>query len=406
MKTTPDQKPRGIVLPATLCVILILAIILAAFNSLVNNRNAAVVRSQEWNQAIPVVESGIEEALTQLHYAGTNSSRLTSNNWSYGLDGSYHKSRTNADGTYYAVSLLPVANPVIISTGWVQVMGLSGTVNRRVKVVTTPQLPNGGGLNAKGSITTDKMTINSFNSATAPGGQYSAAVAQSNALVLTDGTGAGIISLGGTVDGSANTGPGGTVSGGSVTGTVSSDANVQFNDPSAPFTYGTGTTPTSGTYAGSSVNYLLVSGNYNMPSLSLTGSSEMAVTGNCTLYVSGGLSTAGNGEIYIAPGASLTVYVNGTISITGNGIVNSTMLATDCTIFGMPGCTTAKIAGNGNFIGTLYAPDADIKVAGNGDVIGALTGDTITFNGNGSFHYDQATMPAITNYVVASWNEF
>ena len=99
MKTTPLQQPRGIVLPVTLGVILILAIILASYNSLVNNRNSAVVRSQEWNQAMPVLEGGIEEALTQLHYAGTNSALLTSNYWTYGLDGLYHKTRTNADGT-------------------------------------------------------------------------------------------------------------------------------------------------------------------------------------------------------------------------------------------------------------------------------------------------------------------
>jgi hypothetical protein len=406
MKTTPLQKPRAIVLPVTLCVILVLAIILAAYNTLVNNRNSAVVRSQQWNQAIPVVESGIEEALTQLHYAGTNSALLTSNSWTYGLDGLYHKARTNADGTYYAVSIQPLTNPIIISTGWVQVMGISGTINRRVKVVTTPQRPNGGGLNAKNGITTDKMTIDSFDSSTAPGGLYSAAVAQSNALILTDGTSAGIVSVGGTVDGSVNTGPGGTVSGGTVTGTISSDANVQFNDKSAPFTYGAGTTPSGGTYKGTNVTYMLVSGNYNMSSLSLSGQNEMAVTGNCVLYVNGGLSTAGQGEIYIAQGASLTVYVNGTISMTGNGIVNASEYANECTIFGMPGCTTVKLAGNGDFIGTVYAPDADITVTGNGNVIGALTGNSITFKGNGSFHYDQATLPAITNYAVASWNEF
>ena len=188
MKTKLSQKPRAIVLPATLCVILILAIILAAYNTLVNNRNSAVVRSQQWNQAIPVVESGIEEALTQLHYAGTNSSLLTSNNWTFGLDSLYHKTRTNADGTYYSVSIQPLTNPVILSTGWVQVMGISGTINRRVKVIATPQRPNGGGLSAKQGISTGKSTIDSFDSSTAPGGLYSPAVAQSNALVLTDGT--------------------------------------------------------------------------------------------------------------------------------------------------------------------------------------------------------------------------
>ena len=286
-------------------------------------------------------------------------------------------------------------------------MGISGTVNRRVKVVTTPQPPTQGGMSAKGPISIGKATINSFDSATAPGGLYSPSVAQSNVTVLTDSDASPAISIGnGAIDGSATTGPTGAVSLTQVTGSVGNDANVQFNDVSAPFTYGIGTIPSGGTYQGSGVTYLLVSGNYNMPSLSLTGNSEMAVVGNCTLYVNGGVSTTGNGTIYIAPGANLTMYVNGTISITGNGIVNASQYANDCTVYGMPGCTTVKLAGNGNFIGTVYSPDADDTVSGNGDVIGSMSGNSITFSGNGSFHYDQQLTGISTNYVVKSWNEF
>ena len=202
------------------------------------------------------------------------------------------------------------------------------------------------------------------------------------------------------------TGPGGTVSGGTVTGSVSSDANVQFNDVPPPFTYGTGTTPSGGTYKGTNATFLLVSGNYNMSGLSLSGQNEMVVTGTCVLYLNGGLSTAGQAEIYVAPGAYLSVYVNGAISLTGGGIVNASQYANELGIFGMSGCTSVKLAGNGDFIGTVYAPDADITVTGNGNVIGALTGNSISFKGNGSFHYDQATLPAITNYAVFTWNEF
>jgi hypothetical protein len=153
MKTTPAPKlkMRGIVLPLALCIVVILSIIIVAFCSLTNNRNAAVERSQCWNQAIPVLESGIEEALTQIHYSGMNSSLLTSNGWTYGADGLYHKSRTLSDGSYYNVSIQPVTAPVILSTGYVPVLTISSGnttnyVSRRVKAIAqnTPAAGPGG----------------------------------------------------------------------------------------------------------------------------------------------------------------------------------------------------------------------------------------------------------------------
>src|SRR5258708_3961920 len=152
MKIKVYHQPRGIVLPVTLCVTLILAIVLTAFVSLVHNRNTAVARSQSWNQAIPVLESGIEEALTQLHYAGTNSLLLASNNWSYGADGLYHKSRVLSDGTSFNTSIQVASNPIIVSTGFVQVISTFTNVSRRVKVVTKKQPPTPGGINAKDFI--------------------------------------------------------------------------------------------------------------------------------------------------------------------------------------------------------------------------------------------------------------
>ena len=286
MKIKISRKPRGIVLAVTIGMILIIAIILTAYISLVNNQNFSVGRSQGWNECIPVLESGIEEGLTQLYFAGTNTQLLTSNNWTYGADGLFHKARTNSDGSYYTASIQVASNPVIISTGFVQVAGISTNVSRRVKVVTEKPGISPGGMNARGQITLGPGSlINSFNSANplySSNGLYVASLAESNSMVLTDASGTGIISTGGVIDGSANTGPTGTVSG-TVTGTVNNDANVQFNDPPAPFTYGTGTVPSAGTYQGSAVTYLLSGGNYNTssssPSISLSGGGEMVVTG-------------------------------------------------------------------------------------------------------------------------------
>ena len=427
-----QQPERGIVLAVTLATVAILAIIIASYLTLANQVNSSVSRSQSWNQAIPVLESGLEEALTQLHFAGTNSLLLTQNSWTYGLDGLYHKTRTFSDGTYFNVSIQPAVNPVIISTGYVAVMSASSStvtnyISRRVKVITQKQAPTPGGINAKGTISMNgNGSLDSFNSADpnySTGGLYDPAKREANGLALTDSSAAGAVSVGnGTIYGSVATGPTGTAStgaNGSVgdlayvasnsgieAGHDANNANVQFNDVTAPFPFNKGVTPLSGTVLGTNYTSYLATGSYSMTSISMSSKESMAIIGNAVLYVNGSVSLSGQAYIYIAPGCSLTMYVNGSVSIGGNGIANGTSQASQCTIYGMPGCTSMDMAGNGGFIGTVYAPEADLSFHGNADSTGAFSANTVTIGGNGSIHYDEALGNTGKSYVVISWNEF
>ena len=434
MKITPSKQSRrrGIVLVTTLATVLVLAIIIASYLTLSTQVSNSVSRSQAWNQAVPVLESGIEEALTQLHYAGTNSLLLVGNNWTYGLDGAYHKTRIFSDGTFFNVSILPSTNPIIMSTGYVAVMKNSSAtvtnyVSRRVKVVTTRQGVTPGGLNAKGTINLVGTTLlDSYDSSDpkySSNGMYVASMHKDNGLALTDSSAAGAISLGnGVIYGSVVTGPTGTISTGpngavgdssyvaSYSGIQGghdlTDANVQFNDVAAPFPYGTGTPPLPGIVGITNYSYALLSGNYNMSSISMSGSQSMAIIGNVVLYVNGSVSLGGQSFIYIAPNGSLTMYINGNADIGGNGIVNGTGLPSQCTLYGMPGCTTFNIHGNGSFSGTVDAPDAAFSFVGNADAFGSFTGSSISMSGGASVHYDEALVNNSKNYVVISWNEF
>jgi hypothetical protein len=427
MKLSNPQPPRsrGIVLAATLATILILAIIIASYLTLANQVNSSVARSQAWNQAIPVLESGIEEALTQLHIAGTNSLQLTGNKWTYGLDGQYHKTRVFND-----VSILETKQPVITSTGYVAVMQNSSStvtnyISRRVKVVTKKQANTPGGLNAKTTISLVGTTLfDSYDSSDpnySSNGMYVASMRKSDALALTDSGAAGAISVGnGTIYGSVATGPTGTVSTG-ANGSVGdtswagpgiqpghdlNNANVQFNDVAAPFPFNKGVNPTFGAVLGTNYTSFLMTGNYSMNSISMSGSQSMGVYGNAVLYVNGSVDIKGQAFIYIAPGASLTLYINGNASFAGNGIVNGTGLPSQCTLYGMPGCTSFSISGNGIFSGTVDAPDAALSYSGNADAFGSFTGSSISMVGGASLHYDEALANNGNNYVVMSWNEF
>src|SRR5689334_11329184 len=118
MKISKSKRggSAGIALATVLVLTVILGIGAASFGYLVFNQYRSVNRSQAWNDAMPIAESGVEEALTQLFYTGTNS---PGNGWTLGVDGLYHKKRVVAsDGSYYTVSVLLSNKPVIVSAGY------------------------------------------------------------------------------------------------------------------------------------------------------------------------------------------------------------------------------------------------------------------------------------------------
>jgi hypothetical protein len=53
------------------------------------------------------------------------------------------------------------------------------------------------------------------------------------------------------------------------------------------------------------------------------------------------------------------------------------------------GTGTVQLSGNGVRYAVVDAPNAAITVSGNGDFYGAVLGHTITYSGNGKFHFDK-----------------
>src|SRR6185437_6389773 len=86
------------------------------------NRFQMTVRSSDWNAAIPVLEAGVEEALTHMT---RDTNQPTANNWTTttikGIS-AYTKTRTFPDGSYYNVYIVNYAsnNPSIYSQGFVR----------------------------------------------------------------------------------------------------------------------------------------------------------------------------------------------------------------------------------------------------------------------------------------------
>ena len=447
--TTRGKRHQGSVLLIALLSAWVIGIALVSYLTLVANQNRRTYHSLTWSTCIPVLEAGIEEALTQIHFQGIDN--LGANQWSFNAgDQLYHKTRqVNIDGSYFDVGIQPSDPPVIVSTGYVlapagtgapmggetafgMILGtVSGSptfVSRTVRVTTIRQGSSPGGINAKGHIVfSGGAYFDSFDSSDPNGssnGKYDLAKRKANAKAVTNlGTGAAINVGGGTIFGSVSTGPDGivTVGSGSVgdlawgasnkgiqQGHERNDANLQFDDVEPPFLYGSGSTPVAGLGLIDGLlatnTWLLGSGNYQLGSVNISGGRTMLVTGNATLYVNGNFSTSGSGGVYIAPGASLKLYIAGTGSFSGNGIVNQTGMARSLSIFGLNSSQSFAYSGTSEFIGTVYAPHADFKFSGSSGAFGAFTGQTVTISGGAHIAYDE-DLKNTGEYVMASWNE-
>ena len=419
MKIIKNTRPRGSVLLISLVMVTIILISLASYLTLVSNESQSVTRSQTWNACVPVMEAGVEEAMSQIHQCGI--ANFSSNNWTLGSDGYYQKTRTmSADGTYYLAEINATNPPTIYCTAYVpSPLSATNYVKRKVRVGTMSSGSSGGGLIAKGTISlSGGATFDSYNSSVG----YTAGVHGTNGIAISNTNVAGAINLsGGAIYGIAITGPGGTVttSGSAAVGDTNwckshsgvetnwsrSNANVQFNDVSVPFT--SGSIVGSGTYLGTNYTYLLNSTGspyYYSGNFAVNGGQSMMISGNVTLYVTGQFTTSGSGIITIAPGGSFKLYVGGTCTVSGSGIVNGTGKPSNCAIYGLPTCTTVTYSGSAAYQGTVNAPEADFTFSGSAGAYGAYTAKTILISGSGGVHYDEA-LGSPTAYLVASWNE-
>src|SRR5205814_1907970 len=331
MQIKTNVRPLASAMILTLLTATIIGISLASYLSFVSNQNLSVARSLAWNGTVPVMEAGVEEALTQIYYNGVTN--LSANSWTLAGDGLYHKTRSVASGTYCEIAIKPVNPPVIYSTGYTpaplspstqlgMVLGVitapapNPCVKRRVRVTTVGISAVGAAVISKGPIylSGNNVTIDSFDSSDplhSTLGKYNSATAKDNGSVLTDASD-GLTSNGkplyaievgdADIKGHVTTGPTGTAdvtSGGSVgdsawvnaatsgvkPGWQSHDANVDIPDVQLPDFSGGYSTPGGVTIGKVKYTYYLpFNGNYK---LDTTLSGKVLVTGNATLWVTG-----------------------------------------------------------------------------------------------------------------------
>ncbi len=408
----------GSVLLVTLFVASLFGMFLFSYLYLVRNQNMLVYRSQAWNAAMGLAEAGIDEALAQLNPAAPQPPVVdrTANGWGAPSGGLYGPMTRTLSNGWYSVLYTSDTFPVLYATGYVSIPSLSATLSRAIQVTTTNvplfavAMAAIGDINMNGNnLVTDSFDSSSTNLSN--NGLYSSSKASTNGDVASV---AGIVNVGNAnINGMVLLGPTATntiKNNGVITGGVTNDFNATFPDVVLPQTSWLAPTLVNQVIGLLTYSYVFTqSGDYVINNLS--GSIYVDTNVVVRLRLTGSASPSNITVAGPGVGSRLTVYMDGpSFTLSGQSTVDGGVAA-NFAYYGTTNNTTIKLSGNASFIGTIYAPDADLTLGGGGsntyDFSGSTITKTVTMNGHFDFHYDQALLnqgPA-RGYSATSWKE-
>ncbi len=290
-------------------------------------------------------------------------------------------------------------NTTATSTGACPNRSSSSVIKRNVQATIGQKSPFQYAAFSQGAVTLNNNTfIDSYNS---NNGAYGGANTATNGSVGSNGTTAGIISIGNNISlgGSVSTGAGGTVTVGNnsiITGTTTHTNDVSLPAVTVPSAL-TGL-PNGGTQNGSAT---LTAGDYKYTSISMGNNTTLNITGgNVRLYLTGAsaFSAGNNVSITVASGAMLQVFVDGTLSIGNNVTLSSSgNVPKNIQIYSTySGANGVTVNNNGVLAAAIYAPGTDVSIGNNDALFGSVIGKTVAVNNNAAIHYDESLGNLIT----------
>jgi len=416
MKTS-ELKPKpenASTLLVTMIFVVSMAFLLSSYLSMVQGSDQLVSRSQSWNSALSIAESGAEEGLAMLNQSGSSPGFSWSQNITRNLNGGkYSVSYYNSGGTVW-----------IYSTGMVSV-AKSGDMVKRVVAIRSQK----SGFFMMGLVAINNIQFNgngiaadswnSYDPNQSTNGLYNGYVGIYGDVASVFGA----VNIGNhIINGNLYLGPTATYdsSAGQVTGTIYYNANLSFPDASLPTTDSAGNTiswlpvPTTLTGSGktavtshdiTSDGYYFINDAYPVsvePGVTATIDVKRDSWGPTTLDIGGGTTNSGNVVLYLESG-SITLSGNKSGGASGNRAGN-------LIVMGLPAVTGITLSGTSSFVGAIYSPEASLTLNGGGNannLIGSAVVNTVTLNGHYDFHYDTALATNGWNrgFVINRWQE-
>jgi cytoskeletal protein CcmA (bactofilin family) len=397
---------RGIALISVYMLIMVLTILGSSFIARTIQEQRTAEYFANSTRAFWVAEAGLQQA--------TRSFRNNDwNGWS-AIDASTRRlSRAVGNSGNYEVDVVGAGtnSVTITSVGFAPDALSPGFAQRTVSVLysRSSSLFRHAAFGNTGVSLLGNARTNSYDSRIGP---YGGANINANGHVGTSNTVSGAITLTGSsrVNGDAETGPGGTVAmgwscvvTGNLTNTVEEPAS-QINVPSEL----SGLSAGSAISLGGNSSQTLSSGNYRLPSISVTGNSRLTLDGDVNIYLTGSsaLNVSGSGRLII--NGTANIYIDGNATVTGAGIVNNAQIPSDFMLYGTVTSNNITISGSGDVYGGIYAPSSNISVTGNARLYGAAVGDTVSITGSSRISYDEALTGGASgggDYVLRYWRE-
>lgn len=421
------NKNAAFALFATLVTTGIICVFIGGYLSMVRSESQFTARSQTWNMAIPIAEAGIEEAFAQLKFNHTN--QIANNGWSLVNNAWYMRTRSLDADAYYVVGISKSVPPQIVAEGFVRAPSSTNFISRTIRVQTTLSMlfPNGMLADRNVRLNGHNILIDSFDSRTeqySTGGKYDSAKRKDNGTLVTNSDEADEFYLGNAkVYGKIATGPNGGYekhnnlvvgntawhAGGNKgvqPGAYTKDVNVGLIEIESPIV--SAMTPPVDPQTG--YKYVLGTGDFQISSPYSFDGGNILVTGKARVLVTENFDF--KHLITIQSNATLELYVSApSAKIGGQGIQNNTGIAQNFVYYGLPSNTSFTFSGNGEFIGCVYAPNAEFTIGGggnsSGDFAGASVTKTVIMNGQYEFHHDERLRDSgpSAGHVATSWDE-
>lgn len=171
--------------------------------------------------------------------------------------------------------------------------------------------------------------------------------------------------------------------------------NLWGNDPNSPTCYKT-----------------IYSGSYKIPSIGLSNSSKITISGDVTLYVTGNTYLSNSSIIEIPSGSSLKIYADGVLGLSNStSINNASKIPANFLLYSTyTGSGAIQMSNSTNLYGGIYAPDSAITLSNSAQTFGAYVVKSLQLSNSTKIHYDEALGnlgggSSSSSYSITTWQE-